>query len=170
MPTYAAFLRGVSPLTLKMADLRSALADGGFGGIRTLLSSGNVTFTHGKVVTAVLERRIEAVLLRRTGRRFPAFVRTLEELRALLEAEPYGRYVVPAGGKRVVTFLREAPSQAPPLPVARDGACVVALAGREVVSAYVPGPKGPVFMTLIEALFGEEVTTRTWDTVRKVAG
>lgn len=33
----------------------------------------------------------------------------------------------------------------------------------------VPGPRGPVFMTLIEKSFGKEVTTRTWDTVAKVA-
>ena len=41
--------------------------------------------------------------------------------------------------------------------------------GREVFSAYLPTPKGPVFMTLIERTFGKEVTTRTWDTVAKVA-
>jgi hypothetical protein len=39
--------------------------------------------------------------------------------------------------------------------------------GTEVFSAYVPSPRGPVFMTLIEKTFGTEVTTRTWDTVRK---
>jgi len=29
-------------------------------------------------------------------------------------------------------------------------------------------PRGPVFMRLIEKTFGADVTTRTWDTVRKV--
>jgi hypothetical protein len=33
----------------------------------------------------------------------------------------------------------------------------------------VPGPRGPVFMTLIEKTFGKDVTTRTWDTVAKAA-
>ena len=32
-----------------------------------------------------------------------------------------------------------------------------------------PNPRGPVFMTLLERLFGTEATTRTWDTVRKCA-
>jgi uncharacterized protein (DUF1697 family) len=36
-------------------------------------------------------------------------------------------------------------------------------------SAYGPSPRGPVFMALIERTFGKEVTTRTWDTVKKVA-
>jgi len=38
-----------------------------------------------------------------------------------------------------------------------------------VFGAYLPSPKGPVFMTLIEQAFGKDVTTRTWDTVAKVA-
>jgi uncharacterized protein (DUF1697 family) len=41
--------------------------------------------------------------------------------------------------------------------------------GGEVFSAYVPSPRGAVFMTLVEKTFGKEVTTRTWATVRKVA-
>ena len=40
---------------------------------------------------------------------------------------------------------------------------------QEIFSAYVPGPKGPVFMALIEKTFGTDLTTRTWDTVRKCA-
>ena len=40
---------------------------------------------------------------------------------------------------------------------------------REVLTSYVPSPKGPVFMTLIEKTFGKDVTTRTWDTLQKVA-
>jgi len=38
-----------------------------------------------------------------------------------------------------------------------------------VFSTYLPNPKGPVFMTLIEKTFGKDVTTRTWDTIAKVA-
>jgi hypothetical protein len=40
----------------------------------------------------------------------------------------------------------------------------------EVFSAYVPGPRGPVFMALIEKTLGRELTTRTWDTVTRIAG
>jgi hypothetical protein len=33
----------------------------------------------------------------------------------------------------------------------------------------LPTPRGPVFMALIEKTFGTNVTTRTWNTVRKCA-
>ena len=55
------------------------------------------------------------------------------------------------------------------MPIELDDARILAVQGREVFSAYVPGDKGPVFMTLIEKTFGKDVTTRTWDTVRKAA-
>jgi hypothetical protein len=50
-----------------------------------------------------------------------------------------------------------------------EGARLLSLNGRELFSAYVPSPKGPVFMSLIERTFGKELTTRTWDTVAKVS-
>jgi len=52
---------------------------------------------------------------------------------------------------------------------ALNGARILRLQGYEVFSAYVPGPRGPVFMALIEKTFGKDVTTRTWETIRKVA-
>jgi uncharacterized protein (DUF1697 family) len=41
--------------------------------------------------------------------------------------------------------------------------------GNVVFSAYVPSPRGPVFMSLVEKTLGRAVTTRTWETVAKVA-
>ena len=50
-----------------------------------------------------------------------------------------------------------------------DGATLLCHVGREVFTTYMPSPKGPVFMRLIEKTFGKNITTRTWDTVRKCA-
>ena len=170
MPSYAAFLRGVSPVTAKMPDLRRAFEAAGFTEVRTLLSSGNVRFTARASTEASLERRAEAAIEEVLGRRFLTIVRPVEALRALLAADAYVGSAVPPEAKRVVSFLRRAPRPAPRLPIERDGARIVKVVGREVFSAYRPSPRGPVFMALIEETFGDEVTTRTWDTVRKVAG
>jgi uncharacterized protein (DUF1697 family) len=56
------------------------------------------------------------------------------------------------------------------LPIEIDGARVLCVKGKEVFTAYVRSPRGAVFMTLIEKTFGKEVTTRTWETIQKVAG
>ena len=69
----------------------------------------------------------------------------------------------------MITFLGAKPKEAPKLPIEVDDAKILSLQGREVLSAYVPGPKGPVFMTMIEHNFGKDVTTRSWDTLRNCA-
>ena len=47
------------------------------------------------------------------------------------------------------------------LPLEADGVRILVLKGREVFTAYVPNPRGPAFMALIEKTFGVNVTTRT---------
>ena len=169
MPRYAAFLRGVSPMNAKMPDLKAAFEAAGFTDVRTLLSSGNLVFMARAGSEAALQRKAEAAMTRRLGRTFLTIVRSVDELREILESDPYQPFRLPPAAKRIVTFLRDRPVPRPTLPAEIDGARILAVAGHNVFSAYLPTPKGPVFMTLIEKTFGTEVTTRTWDTVTKVA-
>lgn len=165
---YVAFLRGVSPMNCKMAELKRALEAAGFADVKTVLSSGNVVFSAPKAATSTLEKKVEAAISKALGRSFSVLVRSVEALRELLASDPYESFQIPPEAKRVVTFLPKPPSRAPTLPIEMDGAKMLVLSGSEVFSVYVPGPRGPVFMVLIEKTFGKEVTTRTWGTVEKV--
>lgn len=169
MPRYAAFLRAVSPMNAKMPELKKAFEAAGFTDVKTVLSSGNVVFTAPAASETSLARRAEAALKQHLGHAFLTIVRPVAALRTMLAADPYRRFRLKPGTKRIVTFLRARPKAQLALPIALQGARILALKGTEVFSAYVPNPKGPVFMTLIEKTFGKEVTTRTWDTVVKVA-
>jgi uncharacterized protein (DUF1697 family) len=166
---YVALLRGVSPMNCSMPALRACMEGAGFERVKTLLSSGNVAFDARKASTAALERRIEAALPLQLGRSFETFVRTTDELVAMLEADPYGDFTLPPAAKRVVSFLREPPPSLPALPIAYDGAWIVSCVGREVFAAYEPSLRSPDFMSKLERAFGKHITTRTWDTVRKCA-
>lgn len=164
---YVAFLRGVSPMNARMAQLRQCFEDAGFTDVKTVLSSGNVVFDHRKAPVAALQRKIEAAMRAGLPQGFLSIVRSVEALQELLAADPFAAFRLPAGAKRVVTFLREPPSARLSLPLEVDGARILALRGQEVLTVYVPQRDNPVFMSLIEKTFGKEVTTRTWDTVRK---
>jgi len=168
MPRYAAFLRGVSPMNLKMPVLAAALEQTGFSEVKTLLSSGNVVFSGRRASDSAIEKKVVSTIEANTGKTFGVIVRSIDELQALIEADPYRAFRLPAGSKRVVTFLRSAPEQAIELPPALHGARIWTVRGRDALSSYVRNDKGPVFMTLIEKTFGKDVTTRTWDTVQKV--
>ena len=169
MPRYVAFLRGVSPLNAKMPDLKRSFEAAGFTEVRTLLSSGNVVFNSRASTEALLAKKAEKAMNAELGRSFGTIVRKVSHLQALLDAEPFSRYRLPPQAKRVITFLRTAPAGKIELPAERDGARILEIAGTEVLCTYVPGPKGPVFMPVLERTFGKDITTRTVDTVRKCA-
>ncbi len=153
-----------------MAELKKAFEKAGFVEVRTVLSSGNVVFSAAAGSEAVLEKKAEAAMKKVLGKEYMTIVRSVDFLRELLEADPFARFRLAPGSKRVVTFLRSRPAAKLKLPIEVDGARILAMDGREVFTAYTRTPKGPVFMTLIEKTFGKDVTTRTWETVGKVAG
>jgi uncharacterized protein (DUF1697 family) len=167
MPRYVAFLRGVSPLNAKMPELKNSFESAGFTEVRTVLSSGNIIFNARRSTEAALENKAEAAMAASLGRAFPTIVRSVAFLEDLIVSDPYAEFKLPAQAKRVVTFLKRAAPVGITLPAERDGARILKAEGREVFSAYVVGPNGPVFMSLIERTFGKSVTTRTWDTVKK---
>ncbi len=169
MPRYAAFLRGVSPMNAKMPELKTAFASAGFTDVTTVLSSGNVVFSSRGAPVSALQRRAEAAMQARLGRTFLTIVRPLDMLGEMLASDPYRAFQLDAAAKRIVTFLRDDPPARVALPVEHDGARLLSLTGRELLGAYLPSPKGAVFMALIEKTFGKELTTRTWATVARVA-
>lgn len=169
MLRYAALLRGVMPMNAKMPDLRRAFEAAGFLDVKTVLSSGNVVFNTRAAPVAALQRRAEVAMERQLGRAFLTIVRSIDALQELLDSDPYRSFRLAADAKRIVTFLRETPERKITLPGELHGARILAVRGSEAFSAYVRTPKGPVFMTLIEQTFGKDQTTRTWDTIAKIA-
>jgi len=156
-------------MNAKMSELKQAFESAGFTDVKTVLGTGNVAFNARTASEAALQRRAEAAMLEHLGHSFLTFVRPVDELQDLLGSDPYRSFRLDAGAKRIVTFLRDKPPAKLKLPAERDGARILLVKGREVFSAYTRTPKGPVFMTLIAETFGKDVTTRTWDTVGKVA-
>ena len=58
MARYVAFLRGVSPMNLKMVELKRCLEAAGFTAVKTVLASGNVAFDARTTLPSTLERKI----------------------------------------------------------------------------------------------------------------
>jgi len=162
MPRYAAFLRGVMPMNCKMPALKAAFEAAGFTNVKTVFDARSSS-------EQALEQKAEAAMHEQLGRAVFTIVRPIEQLRALLATDPYKPFKVGPQAKRIVTFLRGQPTVKLKLPVEMDGARILAMKDGAVFSTYLPNPKGPVFMTLIEKTFGKDVTTRTWDTITKVA-
>jgi uncharacterized protein (DUF1697 family) len=156
-------------MNAKLPELKRCFEAAGFTNVTTVLGSGNVVFSAARGTPATLAKRAEAAMEAHLGRSFPVIVRGIDALRELIASDPFRSFRLPPGAKRVETFLGRAPALELTLPIELDGARILEQRASEVLSAYVPSPRGPAFMVLIEKTFGKGVTTRTWDTLLKVA-
>ena len=156
-------------MNAKMADLKRSFEAAGFDAVRTVLSSGNIVFDARSASPQRLQQQAEAAMAKHLGHAFATVVRTQRALHELIDADPFAGCAVPDHAKRVVTFLAQPPDRVVMLPIEFEGARLLALRGLELLSAYEPHPRGPVFMKLIEKTFGTNLTTRTWDTVKRCA-
>ncbi|MER7753476.1 DUF1697 domain-containing protein [Kitasatospora sp. NPDC097643] len=112
--TYIAFLRAVNVggRTVKMERLRALFAELGLGGVRSYIQSGNVFFTAEVPAgdgpgRAALGRRIEEHLEASLGYPVPVMLRTVDEVAALLAAEPFRGVESTPDVRLVVAFLSE---------------------------------------------------------------
>jgi uncharacterized protein (DUF1697 family) len=156
-------------MNAKMQQLKAAFEAAGFTDVKTVIASGNVVFTARSRSESSLQRKAEAAMREHLGRDFLTIVRSIDFLRELLTSDPFKGILLAAGSKRIVTFLRERPQAKLALPIEAHGARILSLTDRELFTVYLPNPKGAVFMGLIEGAFGKALTTRSWDTVAKVA-
>ncbi len=111
MPQSVAFLRAINlgaRRKVAMADLRGAFEDLGFDDVATYINSGNVIFSTKRRGRA-LERSIEEQLEAAFGFDIPTYVRTADEVREVLAAEPFD---VGPDDTYQVAFLHEKPSAA----------------------------------------------------------
>lgn len=156
-------------MNAKMSDLKRCFESAGFVDVKTILSSGNIAFTMHDMPEAELQKKAEFAMKTDNGKTFTAIVRRTDTLQRIIDSDPFTACQGPAKAKRVVTFLREAPNSRVTLPFESEGVRILSLRNKEIFTDYVPNARGPVFMALIEKMFGTNLTTRTWDTVKKCA-
>ena len=172
MPTYVALLRGINVGKAKrvaMADLRAAIESLGYGDVRTLLNSGNAVFTSKRALKPAAAEELRAALLKKTRVSSRFTLRSAEELRATMEANPlvkvatdhtrlFAAFVTVANDMKLVKPL--AAQQWKPEAIALGPAVV-----------YVWCPNGLLESRASVAVgkaLGDGVTVRNWATVLKI--
>lgn len=172
MPTYVSLLRAVNlgaKNKVPMAELRPLFGELGHGDVRTYIQSGNVVSEHDAGDPAVLEREAAAAIEARFGFGVPVLVRTPEQLRDVLDHDPY---VEVADHKRVAfVFLSATPEPAKLATIDPAGYPPDAFTARDR-EVYVHYPDGQGRSKLSHALFerrlGVYATARNRRTVEQL--
>jgi uncharacterized protein (DUF1697 family) len=174
MTTYVALLRGINVgghNQVAMGDLRDLLSRLGFANPRSLLQSGNLVFDGRGRSAQALEGLLEAETVKHLALDAAFLVRSGEEWRSLIAANPLPKQAESDPGHFLVQFLKDAP------PAANVKALQAAITGREVVrvhgrEAYVVYPDGVgrsrLTNTLLERKLATRATGRNWNTVLKL--
>lgn len=171
---YVVLLRGVNlgpHQRIAMADLRHLLADLGYGGVRTVVQSGNAVITGPPQDVAEAARRIERALTERLGLTSRCLVITAEQLHSVVAQDPFGP-AADNGSRYLANFLLEDP--APALraehdPVGLDPERV--RVGERVIYQWCPDGilAAPAVGGFVEKRWKVPVTARNWNTVLKLA-
>jgi uncharacterized protein (DUF1697 family) len=168
MTQYVAFPRGINAgHRMTMQELRKVFESLGYERVRTVLASGNVLFETKRTAETTLTREIEKALTAAFGARIPVVIRTRAELERLAEAKPFAKVAAGTQTRPFVTFLKKRTSRRQ-LPKG-TGYEVLGIVDRAVCSVVdLSGASSPDLMRVLDKEFGDEVTTRSWNTVERI--
>lgn len=170
--THVALLRGVNigrAKRIAMADLRALIEELGYGGVRTLLNSGNAVFSAPGVSPAEAAERIEGAIQRTAGFSARTIVLEVPELAAILAADLLGD-VAGDRSRLFVAVLAHPADRARLEPFLARNWAPEALDLGARVAYMVAGPaflESPV-VTAVHGALKDAVTTRTWATMVKL--
>jgi uncharacterized protein (DUF1697 family) len=169
---YVAFLRGVNlgKRTVRSAELRAAIEDLGFTDVRTLLASGNVLFEARP--SKGLKQKLELGLEEAFGFKIGVVLRSIDELKAMVAADPFGGVLESEAAKlHVVLFAEPVPEGVTLKPVAGDFDLlpfgpreIFIIAYRKPDGTYLAGGLLDLEKTIPKAALR---TARNWNTILK---
>lgn len=166
-----AILRGINVSghrKLPMADLRKLLEGMECTNVRTYIQSGNAVFEHSGKEHSALAKEIGQRIKKQFGFDVPVLVRTLEEMKAVVAANPHTRDKRIDVEKLHVTFLAETPKN-PVIPEGNYAPDSFTFAKKEV---YLHCPEGYGNTKLNNSFFEIKLkvscTTRNWRTVNEL--
>jgi uncharacterized protein (DUF1697 family) len=172
MARLVVLLRGInigSRNRISMPELRTALEDADYDGVRTYLQSGNVVLTSTATAKKVT-RDCERLIARRFGLEIAVVARTRSELAKVVDRNPLER--VAKDPKRYqVSFLETKPTAkvVGELEAVAAGKEEVVSIGREIYAWHPAGvARSKLWAKLAGKNLGVTATARNWTTVEKL--
>lgn len=171
---YVAFLRGINVSghhSVPMLELRKEMEKLNFKKVTTLLNSGNIIFDSSTDDLEGLERTISAHLEDTFGFPVPTILRKSEMIEHLLNNDPFRDIVVTKDIRFYVSFLRKDTETVLQLPWTSDDKSykIIDISDKTILSVLdLSVTKTIKGMKTLERHFGKEITTRNWNTIKRI--
>ena len=154
-----------------MSELRALLGKLGLQDAQSLLQSGNLLFRAAESRGAYMEQLLEEATEKHVGLRTDFFVRTAEEWRSMIDANPFPAEAERDPGHLVMMALKAAPGRTAvkALQDAIPGRELVNVEGRHAYFYYPDGiGRSKLTNVLVEKKLDTRGTGRNWNTVLKL--
>jgi uncharacterized protein (DUF1697 family) len=173
MPCFVAFIRGINVggHTVTKVTLQEAFSSMGFNSISTFRQSGNIIFEAASQEPKTLEIQIQTRLQERLPFQVAVFVRTIPQLKRLIELYPF-KGEEEADADFQITFLKEARRPFPlklPVRIPNSTADVISVRDEEVFSVTRGHGDGGKPNPFLESKLKTKATTRNWNVIKEIA-
>ena len=174
MITYIAFLRGINVgghHKVPMAELRAALETLKCENIVTLLNSGNVIFDAAITDIRQLETTISNHLERAFGFPIPTILRNSKTIVELIQNDPFKDIELTKDRRFYISLVKNDPQHRLKLPwKSEDGSFkIIEIRDFAILSLLdLSIGKTPIVMVALERNFGKNITTRNWNTIKRI--
>lgn len=172
--TYIALLRGInigSHKRMKMEKLRASCEGLGFAGVRTYIQSGNVIFQATKLSPSELAKKLAECIVTDFGFASEVILRSREEMKTIIDNNPFAKERGMDSPKLHVVFLPEAASAAAlkklqELTLAPDR---VTIGNKEIYFYFPNGVSGSsLWKHPLDRVLSVTGTMRNWNTVNSL--
>jgi len=172
---YVALLRAINVggnHIVRMEELRRAFKVAGYSNISTLLATGNVIFESSNEDIEELTDSLEIFLRKRFGFEIPVLLRTMDNIKALFASDPFKGIKVTNETRLYVSFLSEPKKPSMKIPYESENGLfkILRVTPEEVCCMLTLTQDGDStkLMNIVEKEFGKRVTTRNWNTIKKL--
>jgi uncharacterized protein (DUF1697 family) len=174
MITYIAFLRGINVgghHKVPMAELRAALETLKCENIVTFLNSGNIIFNSAIADIHHLETSISTHLEEVFGFPVPTILRNSKTIVGLIQHDPFKDLELTKDRRFYVSFLQNDPQIGMGLPWESEDRSfkIIEIRDYTIFSLLdLSLGKTPIAMGSLERMFGKNLTTRNWNTIKRI--
>ncbi|WP_025667481.1 DUF1697 domain-containing protein [Aquimarina megaterium] len=174
MNRYVAFLRGINVSghhKVPMADLRKEMEKLNFEKVITILNSGNIIFDSARDDVKSLEKIVSDHFEKTFGFPIPTIIRKSETIYHLLDKDPFKDILLTKDIRLYVSFLQEDVKTDLQLPWVNDNNAfkIIGKIDKTIISVLdLSITKTPKGMEALERYFGKQITTRNWNTIKRI--
>ena len=173
MPVIIGLLRGVNvggSHLVPMQQLRDLCCSLGLQDVKTYLQSGNLIFSTKERNIDAAAKKLETALEQKFGFRVDVIVRTAEQLKDVIAANPFAKRREVAPNKLHVVFLGNELSTETKKAIAalQPDKEELRFGGRELYIYFPDGMGQSKFMPRVTRLLKNSGTARNWNTVTKL--